>query len=134
MEYTKREEWVDSPGNEDKHYSGDIQPIEFITSCNFNFKLGNVIKYISRYPKKNGLEDIEKAQWYLNWQIRTHNNFYPNYLNGNITYAEYFNSQEFNTLQKKIIVEVYNYNFSGKLEYLCNAEQLTQELMEQCQE
>lgn len=26
----------------------------------------NVIKYISRWHKKNGIEDLKKAQWYLN--------------------------------------------------------------------
>ena len=27
---------------------------------------GNVIKYICRWKEKNGLEDLKKAQWYLN--------------------------------------------------------------------
>ena len=26
---------------------------------------GNVLKYICRWKKKNGLEDLKKAQWYL---------------------------------------------------------------------
>ena len=26
----------------------------------------NVLKYICRWKKKNGLEDLEKAAWYLN--------------------------------------------------------------------
>lgn len=30
---------------------------------------GNVIKYICRWPHKNGLQDLEKAQWYLNHLI-----------------------------------------------------------------
>ena len=30
---------------------------------------GNVIKYICRWKKKNGLEDLKKAQWYLNHLI-----------------------------------------------------------------
>lgn len=30
---------------------------------------GNVIKYICRWNKKNGLEDLKKAQWYLNHLI-----------------------------------------------------------------
>ena len=30
------------------------------------FCLGNVVKYIFRYPKKNGIEDLKKAAWYLN--------------------------------------------------------------------
>ena len=27
---------------------------------------GNILKYICRWKKKNGLEDLKKAQWYLN--------------------------------------------------------------------
>ena len=29
------------------------------------FLVGNVIKYISRYKYKNGVEDLEKARFYL---------------------------------------------------------------------
>ena len=29
----------------------------------------NVIKYISRWNKKNGIEDLKKARWYLNHLI-----------------------------------------------------------------
>lgn len=30
---------------------------------------GNIIKYICRWKKKNGLQDLKKAQWYLNHLI-----------------------------------------------------------------
>ena len=30
-----------------------------------------VIKYLWRYEDKNGLEDVKKAQWYLNRLIKT---------------------------------------------------------------
>lgn len=30
------------------------------------FLIGNVVKYISRYSLKNGIEDIKKAKYYLN--------------------------------------------------------------------
>lgn len=30
---------------------------------------GNIIKYICRWNKKNGLQDLKKAQWYLNHLI-----------------------------------------------------------------
>jgi hypothetical protein len=32
--------------------------------------VGNVMKYIWRFKKKNGLQDLEKAQWYLGRLIR----------------------------------------------------------------
>ena len=48
------------------HYSEKkIQPIEFIEANNLPFCEGNVIKYVTRHASKNGLEDIEKAIWYL---------------------------------------------------------------------
>ena len=30
---------------------------------------GNVLKYMCRWKSKNGLEDLKKAQWYLNHLI-----------------------------------------------------------------
>jgi hypothetical protein len=32
---------------------------------------GNVIKYLWRYEYKNGLEDLKKAQVYLNWMVES---------------------------------------------------------------
>lgn len=62
-------------GNEDtvnhpSHYQHGIEPIEFIESHDFNFNLGNVIKYISRAPYKGTeLEDLKKAKRYLEREI-----------------------------------------------------------------
>ena len=47
------------------HYkSFKIQPIEFINKNNLSFIQGNIIKYVCRYDKKNGNEDIDKAIHY----------------------------------------------------------------------
>ena len=35
------------------------------------FDTGNILKYICRWRAKNGLEDLKKAQWYLNHLINT---------------------------------------------------------------
>jgi hypothetical protein len=49
------------------HYSKmKIQPIDFITQNQLTFIQGNIIKYICRYKDKNGLQDLKKAQHYLN--------------------------------------------------------------------
>ena len=32
---------------------------------------GNVMKYLWRYKHKNGLEDLKKAQWYLNSMVES---------------------------------------------------------------
>ena len=48
-----------------KHYKGfKIQPIEFITKNKLSFIQGNIIKYVCRFDKKNGNEDIDKAIHY----------------------------------------------------------------------
>jgi hypothetical protein len=54
-----------------EHYTqGGIEVIDFIeskmTKENYEgFLLGNVLKYVSRYKYKNGVEDLAKADWYL---------------------------------------------------------------------
>ena len=49
------------------HYKqGNIEVIDFILDQKLTYVEGNVIKYVSRYKYKNGLEDLKKAQWYLN--------------------------------------------------------------------
>lgn len=42
-----------------------IEPLDFIKANNFNFLVGNVIKYVCRFDAKNGLEDLRKAREYL---------------------------------------------------------------------
>lgn len=48
-----------------------ISPLEYIEANqeSFNWSTANVIKYVSRHKKKNGLEDLLKARWYLNNEI-----------------------------------------------------------------
>jgi len=57
--------------NPDHYKRGNIEVIDFILDQNFNYLEGNIIKYISRYKDKNGLEDLKKAQWYLNCLTET---------------------------------------------------------------
>ena len=46
-----------------------IQPIEFILANELGFCEGNVIKYLCRYKRKNGLEDLKKARQYIDFLI-----------------------------------------------------------------
>ena len=49
-----------------KHYVGlGITPLEYIISNELDFLEGNVIKYITRYPHKGGVNDLLKARTYL---------------------------------------------------------------------
>lgn len=48
------------------HYSeGSIQPWDFIVSNNIGYLEGNIIKYVARWRKKGGIEDLRKAGHYL---------------------------------------------------------------------
>ena len=52
------------------HYKNKIEPRDYITSNNLDFNEGNIIKYVSRWKKKNGIEDLLKAQDYLQYLIK----------------------------------------------------------------
>jgi hypothetical protein len=58
------------PVNHPKHYkAGGIETIDFIEAKRLGYHLGNVVKYISRAQHKGGMQDLLKAQWYLNRAI-----------------------------------------------------------------
>ena len=51
--------------NPPQHYDLPIQPIDYIMANELGWCEGNVIKYVSRWREKNGLEDLHKAKHYL---------------------------------------------------------------------
>ena len=58
--------------NHPPHYkAGGIEVIDFIEAKDLNFRLANVVKYVSRAGKKNfdPVQDLEKAAWYLKREI-----------------------------------------------------------------
>ena len=63
--------------NHPPHYtSGGIETIDYLRAKLgplpfLGYCIGNVLKYVSRYQFKNGLEDLKKAQVYLQWAIET---------------------------------------------------------------
>lgn len=62
----------DNPLTPDYHKSGGVETIDylhaFLTEDEFNgFRKGNIIKYVSRANRKNGIEDIRKARDYIHY-------------------------------------------------------------------
>ena len=56
------------------HYKDlPIQPVEYIHANALGYFEGNVIKYISRWRKKNGIADLEKAKHYIELLIELEN-------------------------------------------------------------
>lgn len=73
--------------NHPSHYTGKFECIDVMVEtqgaeATKNFCVCNALKYIYRHRRKNGLEDIQKAIWYLNkaveldGQIKNENNDY----------------------------------------------------------
>lgn len=64
--------------NHPKHYKAKngMEVIDVIEAFTANLEgyeathTGNVIKYICRWKEKNGIEDLRKAQWYLERLIK----------------------------------------------------------------
>jgi len=57
---------IDDPVNSPKHYTqGNMEVITAIEGMALDYHQGNVVKYVSRYRYKNGIEDLRKAKWYI---------------------------------------------------------------------
>lgn len=66
---------MDDVVNNPTHYSGEVECIEAIKSSMSHeafkgYLKGNIIKYIWRFERKNGHEDLLKAQWYTNKLVK----------------------------------------------------------------
>jgi folate-dependent phosphoribosylglycinamide formyltransferase PurN len=62
--------------NHPPHYkAGGVETIDFIEAKDLNYRLGNVVKYVTRAEKKgNPIEDLKKARWYLDREINAREN------------------------------------------------------------
>lgn len=59
------------PVNRPRHYTSHPSGVECIqVTEHFSFCVGNAIKYLWRADLKHGLEDLEKAQWYVTREIQ----------------------------------------------------------------
>jgi len=48
-----------------EHYKKAIQPIIYIHANNLGFCEGNVVKYVTRWKEKGGVDDLKKAIHYI---------------------------------------------------------------------
>lgn len=78
--YERTDTWLSNKSKEESHDTivkpahyniGGIEPAEFMESLGIaeDGYAYNVIKYISRYKMKNGIEDVRKARQYCNMLI-----------------------------------------------------------------
>ena len=76
--YSRQMELLDTPSGANNmqvagtHYKNkSIQPWDYIVANNIGYLEGNVIKYVSRWRDKGGVDDLKKAQHYLTKLIET---------------------------------------------------------------
>ena len=78
IENAKTTKTKSDPVNSPTHYqTGLIETIDSIKNILGHEKfqaycIGNVIKYLSRYREKNGLEDLKKAETYISFIIKSY--------------------------------------------------------------
>ena len=52
------------------HYANnEIEPIDYIIANKLTYCEGNVVKYITRWRSKGGIEDLKKAKQYIDFII-----------------------------------------------------------------
>ena len=51
--------------NPSYYRKGKIEVGDFILDQKMSYLEGSVIKYLTRWKEKNGIEDLEKAEWFL---------------------------------------------------------------------
>ena len=62
---------MNDPVNSPKHYQGKVECIDAIEAAIEGLTgmqamcTGNAIKYLYRWSKKVGMEDLDKAMWYI---------------------------------------------------------------------
>ncbi|EHF6197535.1 DUF3310 domain-containing protein [Listeria monocytogenes] len=64
---------TDNVNNPSHYTAGGIETLDYIKAKvkdYHSYAVGNIVKYVSRYEHKNGIEDLKKAQFYLNDLIK----------------------------------------------------------------
>lgn len=57
--------------NPSYYRKGKMEVIDFILDQKMTYLEGSVVKYITRWKEKNGIEDLRKAEWFLQKLIKT---------------------------------------------------------------
>ena len=82
------------------HYNKGIEMWDYAHSHNLNFFEGNIVKYITRWKDKNGMEDLHKAKQYLDKLIELEEKNIVITLEN--TSKEWFDESMYMDLQEKI--------------------------------
>ena len=92
------------------HYAkSEFQPWDLIVRHNINFLEGCAIKYVMRWRRKNGLQDLEKARHFLMKIEEEHENGYqPTGTVGPKVLNDFFIINEVTDFREKIAISIFS--------------------------
>ena len=79
MDDAEEDEAVQSKQVAGSHYQRAIQPWDIFLAWGLDPWAANVVKYILRFPHKNGKEDLEKAKHYIEYLIENYDDVHTKY-------------------------------------------------------
>tara|TARA_R100001129_G_scaffold173969_1_gene145973 strand:- start:5616 stop:5894 length:279 start_codon:yes stop_codon:yes gene_type:complete len=65
----KKYSFTESYNRKPIHYDFTIEPFDYIHDNDMGFAEGNIVKYITRWKYKDGLQDLYKAKRYIEMLI-----------------------------------------------------------------
>jgi hypothetical protein len=72
-EWSENDAPAHDPINRPAHYcAGKLEVYEAIAGMELGYTEGNIVKYVARHKFKNGVEDLQKARWYLDRLIESY--------------------------------------------------------------
>jgi hypothetical protein len=60
-----------------QHYAGKVQHWDMVVMHKLNYFQGQITKYVMRAPLKNGRQDLEKAQHFLEKYLEAYDDLHP---------------------------------------------------------
>ena len=91
----------------DHYKKSEWQPWDLISTHGIAFLEGSVIKYITRWRRKNGLQDLEKAQHFLLKIEECHQDGYvPSGGAGPRILNDYFTANDISDFREKIVIGI----------------------------
>lgn len=94
-----------------------LQPIELIAVLRCSFIQGCIIKYISRYKAKNGVEDIKKCIHYAQLAIQLGDKRKCNDKILSMSLNKYILKNKLTIIQRKIITQAVYNNYTQVIQY-----------------
>lgn len=100
------------------HYKNlAVQPIELITALKCSFIQGSIIKYVTRYKHKNGVQDLMKCIHFARLALELKDSHKCNPEKLSLELNRYILKNKMTILQRRIITQVVYNNYARVIQY-----------------